>query len=326
MKAILCDKWGGPENLYVGEMPDPSPGHGEVLINVRAAGINYADTVLIQGNYQLKPDFPFVPGLEVSGIISEKGEGVSGLAVGDRVIGIPNIGGFAEKAVVKASATIPIPEAMDFNTAASFAVAYSTSHMALAHRAKIKSGETLLVFGSSGGVGLSALELGKSMGAKVIACASTAEKLHLCAEHGADHLINYSQEDIRDRVKNITGGRGADVIIDPVGGKTFDAAMRAINWEGRLVVIGFASGEPSQAPTNLIMVKNISIMGFYWGSYCTKSPAEVEKSMSQLLSMWQHGGLQPHISRTFPMENAGEALALMMSRHSTGKMVLTIAE
>ena len=242
MKAILCTEWGGPEKLRVGDVAPPSPGPGEVAIDVKAAGVNFADTVIIQGAYQLKPDFPFVPGLEVAGTVAELGEGVDALSTGDRVVGIPNIGAFAERVVVKAVAVVPIPDAMDFETAASFAVAYSTSHMALGYRAGLKAGETLMVFGAAGGVGLTVVEIGKIMGAEVIACAGTREKLDLCAARGADHVIDYGEEDIRERVREITGGKGADVIYDPVGGSAFDAAMRSIAWEGRIVVIGFASG------------------------------------------------------------------------------------
>lgn len=324
MKAILCTEWGGPEKLSVGDAEPPSPGSGEVVIDVKAAGVNFADTVLIQGTYQLKPDFPFTPGLEVAGTVARLGEGVDNVSVGDRVVGIPNMGAFAEQVAVKAPAVVRIPDAMDFETAASFAVAYSTSHMALGYRADLKEGETLMVFGAAGGVGLTAVEIGKIMGANVIACASTQEKLDICAQRGADHLINYTNEDIRDRVKEITGGKGADVIYDPVGGAAFDAAMRSVNWEGRIVIIGFASGDFNQARTNILMVKNIAVMGFYWGSYSIHKPSAIGESMGALIRMWEDGQLKPHISHTLPLEQAGEALALMVGRKSTGKMVLTV--
>lgn len=324
MKAILCTEWGGPEKLSVGEAEPPSPGAGEVVIDVKAAGVNFADTVIIQGTYQLKPDFPFTPGLEVAGTVAQLGDGVDNVSIGDRVVGIPNIGAFAEQVAVKAPAMVRIPDAMDFETAASFAVAYSTSHMALGYRAGLKEGETLLIFGAAGGVGLTAVEIGKIMGANVIACASTQEKLDLCKDMGADHVINYSDEDIRERVKEITGGKGADVVYDPVGGAAFDAAMRAINWEGRIVVVGFASGDFNQARTNILMVKNIEVMGFYWGSYSIHKPSAIGESMGELIRMWEDGQLKPHISHTLPLEQAGDALALMMGRKSTGKMVLTV--
>lgn len=324
MKAVLCSEWGGPEKLSMGDAEPPSPNAGEVIIDVKAAGVNFADTVIIQGTYQLKPEFPFTPGLEVAGTVAQLGKGVDNVSVGDRVVGIPNIGAFAEQVTVKAPAVVRIPDSMDFETAASFAVAYSTSHMALGYRAGLKAGETLMVFGAAGGVGLTAVEISKIMGADVIACASSQEKLDLCARRGADHLINYSDEDIRDRVKEITGGKGADVIYDPVGGKAFDAAMRSINWEGRIVVIGFASGDFNQARTNIIMVKNIAVMGFYWGSYSMHNPSAIGDSMTELIGMWEEGKLKPHISHTMPLEQAGEALALMMGRQSTGKMVLTV--
>jgi len=324
MKAILCTEWGGPEKLSVGEAEPPSPGAGEVVIDVKAAGVNFADTVIIQGTYQLKPDFPFTPGLEVAGTVAQLGDGVDNVSIGDRAVGIPNIGAFAEQVVVKAPAVVRIPDAMDFETAASFAVAYSTSHMALGYRAGLKEGETLLIFGAAGGVGLTAVEIGKIMGANVIACASTQKKLDLCKDMGADHVINYSDEDIRERVKEITGGKGANVVYDPVGGAAFDAAMRAINWEGRIVVVGFASGDFNQARTNILMVKNIEVMGFYWGSYSIHKPSAIGESMGELIRMWENGQLKPHISHTLPLEQAGDALALMMGRKSTGKMVLTV--
>ena len=324
MKAILCTEWGGPEKLRVGDVAPPSPGPGEVTIDVEAAGVNFADTVIIQGTYQIKPDFPFVPGLEVAGTVAELGEGVDAVSIGDRVVGIPDVGAFAERVVVKAAAVVPIPDAMDFETAASFAVAYSTSHMALGYRAGLEAGETLMVFGAAGGVGLTAVEIGKIMGAEVIACAGTREKLDLCAARGADHVIDYGEEDIRERAREITGGKGADVIYDPVGGAAFDAAMRSIAWEGRIVVIGFASGDFNQARTNILLVKNIQVMGFYWGSYSRRRPSAIGESMTELIRMWEEGRLKPHISRVLPLERAGDALALMMDRKSTGKMVLTV--
>ncbi len=324
MKAVLCTEWGGPEKLSLGDTDPPSPAAGEVVIDVKAAGVNFADTLIIQGTYQLRPDFPFVPGLEVAGIVAELGAGVDTVSIGDRVVGIPNIGAFAERVAVKAAAVVPIPEAMDFETAASFAVAYSTSHMALGYRAGLKAGETLMVFGAAGGVGLTAVEIGKIMGAQVIACAGTREKLDLCAARGADHVVNYCDEDIRERVKEITGGKGADVIYDPVGGEAFEAAMRSVNWEGRIVVIGFASGDFNRARTNILLVKNIAVMGFYWGSYSMHRPSAIGESMTELVHMWEAGRLKPHISHTMPLERAGDALALMMDRKSTGKMVLTV--
>ncbi len=324
MKAVLCTEWGGPGKLSVGDVDPPAPAAGEVAIDVKAAGVNFADTVIIQGTYQLRPEFPFVPGLEVAGTVAELGAGVDTVAVGDRVVGIPNIGAFAERVAVKAQAVVPIPDAMDFETAASFAVAYSTSHMALGYRAGLREGETLVVFGAAGGVGLTAVEIGKIMGAEVVACAGTREKLDLCAARGADHVVDYGEEDIRERVREITGGRGADVIYDPVGGAAFDAAMRSVAWEGRIVVIGFASGDFNQARTNILLVKNIAVMGFYWGSYSMHRPAAIGESMAELVRMWEAGRLRPHISRVMPLERAGDALALMMDRKSTGKMVLTV--
>ena len=324
MKAVLCKEFGGPDTLVVEDVASPTPGEGEVLLRVHACGVNFGDTLIIQGTYQVKPELPFSPGMECAGEIAAVGPGVDGHKVGDRVLAMTGHGGFAQEVVVAARLLLPIPDAMSFEHAAAFPVAYGTSHVGLDYRAQLKEGETLLVLGAAGGVGLTAVEIGKAMGATVIAAASSPEKLAVCKQYGADHLIDYSQEDIRERVKEITGGKGADVIYDPVGGDAFDAAMRSIAWEGRLVVIGFASGRIPEAKANIVLVKNISVVGFFWGSYNQKRPDIVMQSMQTLLQWYTAGKIKPHVSHTLPMEQAGDALQMMIERKSTGKVVLTM--
>lgn len=324
MKAVLCQDWGDPESLVYTDVPSREPGPGEVKIRVRACGVNFADTLIIAGGYQVKPERPFSPGMEVAGEVLAVGEGVSGWQPGARVLTIVDYGGFAEEVIANAMTVLPLPESMDFETAAAFPIAYGTSHLALDHRGGLQPGETLLVFGAAGGVGLTAVEIGKRMGATVIACASTAEKLALAQSYGADHLINYREEDLRERVKAITGGGGADVIYDPVGGDSFDQAMRVINWEGRLLVIGFASGRIPQLPVNLTLVKNCAVVGVFWGAYARRDPATLMQSLMTLIGWHASGGLKPHISATFPLPEAGRALRTLMNRQSTGKLVVTV--
>lgn len=324
MKAIICREWGKPESLVVGERPSPSLNPGQVRIGVHACGVNFADTLIIQGLYQEKPTFPFSPGMEVAGEILEIGEGVAHLQLGDRVAAITGYGGYAEEVVVDARTVLPIPPLMDYVTAAGFAITYGTSHIALAHRAHLQPGEVLLVHGAAGGVGLTAVEIGKLLGATVIATASTPEKLALAQQYGADHLINYRQEKFRDRVKEITNGRGANVIYDPVGGDVFDESVRCIAWEGRLLVIGFADGRIPQLPVNLALVKNMSVVGVYWGGYSARQPRVITDSLRTLLAWYAEGKIWPHISQTFPLEQAAAALNSLINRQSTGKVVLTI--
>lgn len=323
MKAVICKKWGDPSTLTVGELPGRPPRENEVRVGVHACGVNFADTLMIAGKYQVRPDFPFSPGLEIAGEVLEAGPGVETLEVGDRVIGVCDYGGFAEEVTLDARMLLILPSRMDYVTGAAFPVAYGTSHVALNHRARLQPGETLLVLGAAGGVGLTAVEIGKRMGAKVIAAASTPEKLAVAEAHGADYLINYVEEDLRERVREITGGAGADVIYDPVGGSAFDTAMRCINWEGRLLVIGFASGEIPTLPVNLTLVKNCSVMGVFWGAYAKRDPQVLGSSLLTLLGWYETGALNPHISQTYPLEDAPAALEALMSRKSTGKLVIT---
>ncbi|MGH2480102.1 MAG: NADPH:quinone oxidoreductase family protein, partial [Ktedonobacteraceae bacterium] len=267
MKAVLCKAYGPPESLVIQEIEALKPGPGLVVIDVKACGINFPDTLIIEGKYQFKPDMPFSPGGEVAGVVKEIGEGVKGVKVGDRVIAFTGWGGFAEEVLVEAAKLIPIPERMDFATASAFVMVYGTSHYALKDRARIKPGETLLVLGAAGGVGLAAVELCKVMGAHVIAAASSEEKLAICREHGADECINYTTEDLKERIKTLTAGKGVDVVYDPVGGNYSEAALRGLAWEGRHLVIGFAAGDIPRIPLNLSLLKGASIVGVFWGSF-----------------------------------------------------------
>lgn len=324
MRALLCTAWGGPDDLSVGELPSPSPGPGEILVGVRACGLNFADTLMIQGKYQERPDFPFSPGLEVSGEVLETGPDVGELAPGDAVIALCGHGGLAEHVVVASDSAVRVPEGMDFVTAAGFAVVYGTAHVALKRRARLEPGEVLLVHGAAGGVGLAAVEVGRTMGATVIATASSRDKLAIAKDHGAHHVINYREERFRDRVKALTDDRGADVIFDPVGGEVFDESVRCINWEGRILVIGFASGSIPRLPVNLTLVKNMSVVGVYWGAYRKRDADVLRHSWRELLEWHSQGMLSPHVSATYPLEQAPEALASLMARRATGKVVVTI--
>ncbi len=323
MRAVLCKEWGGPEKLAVEDVPAPPIRPGAVRVAVHAAGINFADLLLVSGQYQEKPPLPFIPGSEAAGVVTEVGAGVSDFKSGDRVMVLAGTGAYAEEVVVDAPRVSPIPASMDFPTAAGFPVTYGTSHGAFDWRAHLQPGEWLLVHGAAGGVGLTAVEIGKAMGARVIACASSPEKLQVAKSHGADYLIDYSREDIRERVKEITGGRGADVIYDPVGGDVFDASLRSIAWGGRLIIIGFASGRIPQVPANIALVKNIDIIGFYWGSYQKHKPELVRQSFAQLFRWFEEGKLKPHISHRLDLKDVTAAMNLLGRRKSTGKVVLT---
>ncbi|WP_366555639.1 NADPH:quinone oxidoreductase family protein [Aquibaculum sediminis] len=325
MRALLCRAWGEPEDLELDEIAAPEPGPGEIAIAVEAAGVNFADTLIIRGKYQEKPPFPFAPGLEVAGTVAALGEGVDTFRIGDPVMGIPGHGGYAEVAVAKASDVFHRPAGFDAAIAAGFPITYGTAHGALVWRAGLQAGETLLVHGAAGGTGLAAVEVGKALGATVIATAGSADKLAIAQEHGADHLIDYREEDLRARVKEITGGRGADVVFDPVGGKVFDASLRCTAWEGRLVVIGFAAGEVQQIPANLLLVKNLAAFGFYWGSYRKNAPERVRTQFEQLAAWAAEGKLKPHVSHRLPLARGAEALRLLEQRVATGKVVLEVS-
>ncbi len=324
MKAVLCRAHCAPDGLAIGEVDEPAPGPGQVRIAVEAAGVNFADTLIIAGTYQTKPPFPFSPGMEAAGVVLDCGAGVTRCRPGDRVLATPDYGAFAEQLVVRESDVHVLPEAMDVVTAAGFPVAYGTSHVALAWRAGLRPGEVLVVHGAAGGVGLTAVEIGKALGAEVIATAGGPDKLRVAQDHGADHLIDYRSEDIRERVKALTGGVGADVVYDTVGGDAFDASLRSINWGGRILVIGFAGGRVPQIPANILLVKNISAIGVNWGSYRSRDPARLAESFARLFDWYGRGLLKPLISATYPLADAPRALADIKARTATGKIVLTV--
>jgi NADPH2:quinone reductase len=323
MKAVLCRDWGGPESLVVEEVAPPQPGPDQVLIDVAAAGVNFADTLMIAGKYQEKPPFPFSPGLEIAGSVRALGATVSGLETGQRVMALTDWGGYAEAALARAGDVHPIPETLGWAEAAGFPITYGTAHAALRWHADLQPGEVLLVHGAAGGVGLAAVEIGKAIGATVIATAGGAEKLAVARAHGADHLIDYREEDIRERVKDLTAGKGADVVFDPVGGDVFDASLRCIAWSGRILVIGFAAGRVPQVPANILLVKNVAVMGVYWGSYRKHAPERLVEEFHELFGWYEAGRLKPHVSHKLALAAAGEAMALLLQRRSTGKVVLT---
>lgn len=325
MKAVVCKAFGPPETLAFEDVDAPALAPGSVRIAVHAVGVNFPDLLLIEGKYQVRPPFPFSPGLECSGIVTECGPGVDAPAPGTRALAYMSYGGMAEEVVAPAECVIPIPDVMPFDVAAAFPVVYGTSYHALVGRAALAEGETLLVQGASGGVGLSAVEIGKRLGATVIAAASSDEKLELARDHGADHFINYRVEDLRERVKALTDGRGADVIYDPVGGDIFDTSMRCIAWNGRLLVIGFASGRIAEAKTNIILLKEISVVGVAWGAFAQRDRAANRAYFDDLFRWYEEGALKPRISRRLPLEEAPAALQGFQSRSVVGKQVLTVA-
>jgi NADPH2:quinone reductase len=322
MKAIRCRAWGAPDTLRLEEAERPHLQSHQVRMRVRAAGVNFADTLMVGGGYQIKPPFPFTPGLEAAGEIVETGAAVDNLPAGQRVLAVLRYGAYAEEIVLDAAAVVPIPAAMDFVTAAAFPVAYGTAHFALTHRGHLRAGETLLVLGAAGGVGLTAVEIGKAIGARVIAAAGGAEKLEVARSRGADDLIDYRTESIRDRVRALTRGKGADVVYDPVGGDAFDQALRAVNWEARMLVIGFAGGRIQAVPANLILVKNISVIGVVWGAQAERDPALISHNLAELLRWWQAGRLKPSVAKVFPLAEAGAAMNALRSRQYAGKIVL----
>jgi len=323
MKAVLCKQFGPPESLVIEELPSPKASAGEVVVSVKAASLNFPDVLIIQNKYQFKPPLPFSPGSEMSGVVKEVGEGVQGFKPGDRVIAFTTYGAFAEEVKVDAARLVPIPEGMDFNSAAAFLLTYGTSDHALRDRGALKAGETLLVLGAAGGVGLAAIEIGKAIGAKVIACASSADKLDVCKQHGADAGINYATEDMREKIKELTGGKGVDVIYDAVGGPYSEPALRSSAWRGRLLVVGFAAGDIPKIPLNLTLLKGCSIVGVFWGDFARREPRAFAESIGQLGKWFREGKLRPHVSQTFPLAQAVDALKLMAARKVKGKVVLT---
>ncbi len=320
MRAMRLHALGGA--LTLDTVPTPAPGPGEVLVAVEACGINFGDTLIVTGQYQEKFDLPLIPGMEIAGTVTALGAGVTGFAPGDRVASYAGAGGLAEYSALPAVRCVPLPPAMDSVTAAAFLVAYGTSHVALGPKAGLKAGETLLVLGAAGGVGLTAVELGKLMGARVIASARGAEKLAIAKAAGADHGIDSETADLRAEVKALGG---ADVVYDPVGGDQFDAALRATRPEARILPLGFASGRVPQIPANILLVKNLTVLGFYWGGYATLRPSVLTDSFRVLFDWYTDGKLKPHVSHVLPLAEANAALDLLRSRRATGKVVVKVA-
>ena len=324
MKALVCHAYGPVDALKVEEVPDPKPVSGEVLVGVRACGINFPDLLVVQGKYQFKPTPPFSPGGEVAGVVEAVGAGVTDVKVGDRVVAMGPSGGIAEKFVTDASRTIPIPSGVAFASAVCLPTAYGTTLHALRDRAQLREGETLLVLGAAGGVGPSAVQIGKRMGARVIAAASSAEKLAICKQAGADDVIDYGSEDLKERVKALTKGAGADVVYDPVGGPYSEPALRATAWQGRFLVIGFAAGEIPRIPLNLTLLKGCSIVGVFWGMAMMRDPARLRGQLAELLAWTADGSLTPHVHARYPLERALDALKDVESRKVRGKAVVVV--
>ena len=323
MRAVLCESFGPPDTLVVREVPDPEPGDGQVVIDVAGCGINFPDVLIIEDKYQFKPDLPFSPGGEVSGTVSAVGAGVDGVSVGDRVVALLGWGGMADKVVAPAASILAVPDEVDLVQAAGFLMAHGTSHHALVDRAHLQEGESLLVLGAAGGVGLAAVELGAVLGARVIAAASTDEKLELCRSRGASDTINYTTEDLRSRLKELTGGQGVDVCYDPVGGDLSEPALRSMAWNGRFLVVGFAAGDIPRIPLNLPLLKGCSVVGVFWGAFTGKEPERHAANIAELLGWMAEGKISPHVSATYPLERAGEAISELADRRATGKVVVT---
>lgn len=331
MKAMLSHAPGGPETLELTEVPEPVPGPGQIRVDVEAAGVNFPDTLIIRDLYQMKPDRPFAPGGEICGKISAVGDGVTGLAAGDRVLALTGHGGFAEQALVDAALAVPVPEAMPSEDAACFVFTYGTSHHALKDRARLAAGETLLVLGASGGVGAAAVELGKAAGATVIAAVSTDEKAAFCTDLGADYTIVYprvmdrdAQRALSDQIKELTDGDGADVVYDAVGGDYAEPALRAMAWKGRYLVVGFPAGIP-KIPINLALLKGCEIVGVFWGAHTRREPEAHAENLSDLFRLYAAGKLKPRIHARYPLERAGEAIAALSERGVMGKVLVTVA-
>lgn len=323
MKTVVCKAWGPPESLVVEDIPGLVAAPGKVVIGVRAASVGFPDTLIIQNKYQTQPELPFTPGSEVAGVVKAVGSGVEGWKAGDRVYAQTGYGGYAEEVLTEPDRLLAIPDAMDFASAASLGSAYGTAYYALTERGNLRSGETLLVLGAAGGVGLAAVEIGKALGAKVIACASSEDKLAVCRQHGADETIDYATEDLRARVKAITKGNGLDVVIDPVGGRYSELALRDMAWGGRLLVIGFTAGEIPKVALNLPLIKGCSVIGVWWGGLSRRDPARRREIVAELGRWFNAGKIKPHVSATFPLERAADALNALIQRKAAGRVVLT---
>lgn len=321
MRAVLCKEWGPPESLVVEDVPAPEPAEGQVRIAVHACSVNFPDTLIIENKYQFKPDRPFSPGSDIAGVVTAVGPGVTGFAKGDKVMGMISWGGFAEEAVCDAGRLAPLPEGVDLDVAAAFPMVYGTSYHALMDRGELKAGETVLVLGAAGGVGLAAVEIAKAAGAKVIAAASTEDKLAVCKAHGADQLLNYAEGDFRKQLKEICP-EGPDVIYDPVGGDLAEPAFRSIGWRGRHLVVGFAGGEIPRIPLNLCLLKNAALVGVFWGAYLAKEPESFRKDMQTLVGWLREGKIKPLISERYSLDEAPRAIRALADRKATGKIIV----
>ncbi len=322
MKAVICKQWGPPEQLVVEEVPTREPGAGEVRIRIHAASVNFPDVLIIQNKYQFKPELPFTPGSEGAGEVISVGAGVTHVKAGDRVLANTGTGSFAQEMIAPAGKVVLMPQGMSFETAAAFTLTYGTSWHAIKDRAAIRAGETMLVLGAAGGVGISAIEIGKALGARVIAAASSDEKLKVCRDHGADETINYETEDLREGIKRTTGGKGPDVIYDPVGGKYAEPAFRSIGWRGRYLVIGFANGQIPALPLNLMLLKGASVVGVFWGDYVRREPQSNAADMQDMMALLAKGVLRPHVSASYPLDQVPQALNDMAARKVTGKVLI----
>jgi len=325
MRALVCNELGSTDKLVIEDQPDPVAGPGQVLVQIHAAGINFPDILVIKGLYQVKIEPPFIPGNEAAGIITAVGDGVRHYKTGDRVMIMPESGAFAELCAVPVERVIPMPKSLDFNQAAGFTITYGTSYHALKQSANIQPGDTVLVLGAAGGVGITAVEIAKAMGARVIAAASSDEKLEFARSAGADETINYSTESLRDQCKALTDGKGVDVVYDPVGGELAQQALRAMAWHGRYLVIGFASGDIPEFPANIALLKEASIIGVWWGTWAARHPAESVQNMLELAVMLAKGELTPRVTETYSLEQFATAFASLSNRKAQGKVILTLA-
>lgn len=324
MRALVCREYGPPEKLVIEERPDPVPDAGQIQIAVRAAGINFPDVLAIGGNYQVKTALPFIPGSEVAGVVASVGGGVTGFSPGDRVIATPEGGGFAEKCIVAEQRCLPLPDRMTFEQGAGFTITYATSYHAFRQSTELKPGETVLVLGASGGVGTSAVAIARALGAKVIAAASSEEKLRFARDAGAEQTINYTQTSLREAVRELTDNRGADVVYDPVGGELAQMALRSLAWHGRYLVIGFACGEIPAFPANIALLKEASVIGVWWGTWSSRNPANSRRNMNELTAMVDSGKLKPCVTASYPLEHFAKAFATITERRAKGKVILAL--
>ena len=322
MRAVVCNAWGPPDSLVLATLPDPIPGPGQVLVEVKAAGVNFPDVLTVQGKYQVRPPLPFTPGFELAGVVRATGPDVTDWRPGERVIACTRIGAFAELALAPAAALTRMPDGLGFDVAAAVTLTYGTAHHALADRGALRPGETLLVLGAAGGVGLAAVELGKALGARVIAAAGGAAKLDVCRAAGADAVIDYEHDDQREAIRAATDGRGSDVILDPVGGRFSEPALRAIAWRGRHLVVGFANGTIPNVPWNVVLLKGAAVVGVFWGDFQRKEPAAHAAAMERMLAWMAEGRLAPLVSRRYALEDTAQALNDMAARRVTGKVVI----